>query len=997
MFAPDGCRTARSHCQLAVLVVLTIAWHNLAAADESAAPPPPAADSSAADSSATATLSQQIDQHLPALAGPIAVAPESAGRLLRRLSLDLRGVVPTHEELEAFVADTSADRWANWVDRFLNDPLCDEHLVTFLDRTLMLRRSHSQVDRASWINFLRDRLAAETPLDILSGELLYTPWWNQNARAAQRFYLDRGGDPHLTTRDLARVFLGRDLQCAQCHDHPLVDDFRQIDYHGLLAFVASSSLAEATYKDSEGKDQKVQLYIEKAAGDAPFESVFEKGTLLRSGTRLVGQPEHFEEYLRPDQRYLDAAPEGALAGVQVPPKQSRREQLAGRLASRDNNAFVANWANRLWALVYGRGLVHPVDMVEPDNPPSNPDLYRLIADGLLQSDMRIKPFLRHLVMAEAYRRGGPQPFDQQAAGAELDLLRQQLESQLATAETEIETLTQAEEAKLQSYEAAREAWLKVQSERTTARAELDSAETALMDAKKKQDEANAALAAAEKKLSDSQTRSTLLAESASKLEQALALAGGEDAELSQAIAVAKQRSEAAAGENPALQQAITDTQAAATAAATATEQAVATVNAVVEKLKPIQSALLAADRTTVAARQVWSDARSAVVNAQRKLDQTEHLLQWVQGVAKREQLAQSTRATEEQIAAAKTAAATMEVAVKAAQTELATADLGLQTADQAVAKAMQDFQQQQQTISTLEQTLTSIDTAAKLVQQAEPLIAAQASLRGDIDGKRTQLGAFQSALDVAKANQAGKSELRGKQQAELDGLMAKQKQQTTQLTSLQNQLAEWKTQTEAAQVELGTQTDAVWKDNEAQLAVTGLYPLTAEQMCWSTLRVTGVLDAYVRGELAELEKQSPLPAEADEATKNQRQRQAVRQAIEKLRGIADQYVALYASGPDKTQDDFFASADQALYVANGGSVFSWAGPGNNNPTQLATTLTDPAEVAKVLYWSYLCRLPNAEETQFVTEQLAAAGDQRNTIIQEMAWSLLASAEFRFVR
>ena len=101
--------------------------------------------------------------------------------------------------------------------------------------------------------------------------------------------------------------------------------------------------------------------------------------------------------------------------------------------------------------------------------------------------------------------------------------------------------------------------------------------------------------------------------------------------------------------------------------------------------------------------------------------------------------------------------------------------------------------------------------------------------------------------------------------------------------------------------------------------------------------------------------------------------------------------------PDKTQDDYFASADQALYVANGGSVFAWAGPGNNNPTQVATTLDDPSEVARVLYWSYLCRQPTSDEIAMVTEQLDSAGDQRNAIIQEMAWSLLASAEFRFTR
>ena len=68
------------------------------------------------------------------------------------------------------------------------------------------------------------------------------------------------------------------------------------------AFVSASSLAEVTYKDDKGADQKVQLYVERAAGDAPFESVFQRGVKLRSGPRMLDQIEQLEEYAEPDQR-----------------------------------------------------------------------------------------------------------------------------------------------------------------------------------------------------------------------------------------------------------------------------------------------------------------------------------------------------------------------------------------------------------------------------------------------------------------------------------------------------------------------------------------------------------------------------------------------------------------------------------------------------------------------------------------------------------------------
>ena len=72
-------------------------------------------------------------------------------------------------------------------------------------------------------------------------------------RPAAKFYLDRDGDPNLLARDIGRLFFGRDLQCAQCHDHPLVDDYLQADYYGLMAFVNRGVLFD------DAKDKKIVL------------------------------------------------------------------------------------------------------------------------------------------------------------------------------------------------------------------------------------------------------------------------------------------------------------------------------------------------------------------------------------------------------------------------------------------------------------------------------------------------------------------------------------------------------------------------------------------------------------------------------------------------------------------------------------------------------------------------------------------------------------------
>ncbi len=954
-------------------------------------------------SPAAEPLFNRIDRLLVPEIELLSASEAEPGQALRRLSLDLRGVVPTREELDAFVADTAADRWTRWVEKFLADPLCDEHLVTFLDRTLMLRRSHVQVDRMAWINYLREQVAADTPIDTLVKQLLFSPWWNRDHRAAQKFFLDRGGDPNLITRDLGRILLGRDMQCAQCHDHPIVDDFKQIDYHGLLAYVSTSSLAEVTYKDAEGKDQKVQLYVERAAGDAPFESVFDKGVPFRSGPRLIEQAEQFEEYLMPDARYVAEAPAGSLAGGTVPPKVSRRQTMAEQLAARTNRAFVANWSNRLWSLAFGQGLVQPLDMHHPHNPPSHPALFELITDGLLENDMRPRAFLKQLTLSQAYRRGGITRLEALATGTpnpsadtQLVAVRTTAAAKLAEANANAAALAATESEALKAYEAARDAWRAVQGERAKLRAELDAAEAAMLAAKKKSTDAGALLAAAQKRQADTAARIGLLDESAAKLQQAATLAGGEDAELKQAIAVAKQRADAARASLPEVEKSVADTKAAVDATAPELAATTAKVQEVVAKLQPVHQSLAAADAAMVASRTKWSAACRALKVNEKALQRHEQVLAWLDGKESCLRLNNELIAATENASKIESELPAANELIAAAQAQLTVAQAAEQTAASELNKANESLARHAAEIAQLQQSFDTLAASVKLVSKTEPLAAAQTAITTELEARRTQMGALQTAIDAAKQVVAAAAATTLSRTQELAAHQATRKTIDERLAAARAAVTAQEAALNAAKTTLNEKWASINADATRQLAVAPLQALTPEQMCWSTLRATGVFDAYVRIEAAELEKQTPLPADADANSKSVRYRQAVRSAIDKLRGNADVYVSLYASGPDKTEDDFFASADQALYTANAGNVFAWAGPGNNNVTQQAIALTDNAEIARVIYWSILARLPSPEETKLVNDQIVAAGDGRNAVIQEMVWGLLASAEFRFV-
>ncbi|MCA9158683.1 MAG: DUF1553 domain-containing protein, partial [Planctomycetales bacterium] len=899
-------------------------------------------------------------------------------------------------------ADTSPQRWTLWVERFLADPLCDEHLVQVLDRMLMMRRSYTQVDRAAWISYLREQVTNDTPLDQLTQQLLAAPWWHCEQRASQRFYLDRAGDPNLIARDLGRVFLGRDLQCAQCHDHPQIDDYRQTDYHGLLAFFAPSKLADAVAKDAEGKDVTVQLYVELPAGDAPFESVFNTGVPYRSGPRLPEQTELLEEYVLPDQRLQCQAPADALAGVPPPPQHSRRQLLAEQLTARSNDTLVSNWANRWWAQIFGQGLVHPVDMQHVDNPPSHPELYQLIAQGLLESDMQPRRFIAQLVQTEAYQRGGwttLQATNNAAVPLELSdeqsrELRQWATAQLRELVDNQTGLSEQEASAQAAYETATEIWEEVQGQRAVVRAELDPAEATLIGEQKKAADAAKLLTAAEKTQTDTNTQVTLLEEALAKLQQAAVVSGQEDPDLKPAIDATSQRLAAAREKLPSINQQVVDAQTACDSSGVAVQSAKEIVEQIVGRLQPIQQALRTADTSMLAARRAWHQAYWRLADSKRRSECHLHTLAWLDGLTELKRLDGDSLIAVQELASLQAELSTISRGFEQSQAELTAARDAQQAVDQQCAEIQQRMDAHAANQALLQHSVDALAASFKLVSSTEPLQAAQDVILAELQLRSGQVGQMQSDLSAAQAARVTAivrtTDLEQQCAAHSQSIV----QVTQQLAAARDVVAERQSKLTISKDSSSELWSAVSQDAARNLSVARLSPLSPEQLCWSTLRITGQLDNYIQAEIAELEKSSPSSADADASARRRRQQQAVRAAFDKLRSYADVFVSLYASGPDKTQDDFFASVDQALYTANSGSVFAWAGP-SAPVTRQAIETSDDALVAEELYGCLLCRPPTDIETELVKEQLVGVGEGRAAVIQEMVWSLLASAEFRF--
>ena len=170
--------------------------------------------------------------------------------------------------------------------------------------------------------------------------------------------------------------------------------------------------------------------------------------------------------------------------------------------------------------------------------------------------------------------------------------------------------------------------------------------------------------------------------------------------------------------------------------------------------------------------------------------------------------------------------------------------------------------------------------------------------------------------------------------------------------------------------------------------IASLKPLTPEQLCWTVFRVTGVYDRYWQAEVAELDKTKPLTDEQkkDPAQVAARDVELEQRTYDKLKGNIGTFVAFYGAAAGQPQGDFFSTADQALFAANGGSINSWVAPAGDNVTDRIIKQDDPAVAAEELYLAVLTRLPTEDEAAEVVTYLANRGDDKPAAAQELVWA-----------
>jgi hypothetical protein len=286
---------------------------------------------------------------------------------VRRAFIDLTGLLPTAEERASFLADPRPDKRAA-----LAKELVDR--AGFLDLWVMTWAEHLQIRTVNGLSakalqrydaWLRDRIRAGVTVDKIARELLAAKGGSFDNPAVNYFQTET--TPQIIAENVAQVFLGTRIQCAQCHNHPF-DRWTLDDYYGFASF-----FSRIGYKQAEDPRELTVFTAETGGVKHPIAGRVARPRFLGGGAPEFG------------------------------PGEDYRERLAAWLTSPENPAFARNLANLIWSQYFGRGIVEPVDDARVSNPPCNPELLDALARRLVALEYDITPLVLEIVGSRTYQ------------------------------------------------------------------------------------------------------------------------------------------------------------------------------------------------------------------------------------------------------------------------------------------------------------------------------------------------------------------------------------------------------------------------------------------------------------------------------------------------------------------------------------------------------------------------------------------------------------------
>ncbi len=348
------------------------------------------------------------------------------GTFLRRAYLGIIGRIPTEEEGRKFLEDASPEKREALVDALVGSPGFDSHLFNWAADLLRIQTNQEQFG-LGWHVWLRKSLAEDKPWDAIVREMLGSTGHAARNPAVAYYLRDRNMQLDNFSNSM-QVFLGRQIGCAQCHDHPF-DEWTQHEYYQMAAFGGGISYRSEEAKDTvrrvsgdlnpplpdfpktkEGAKARREAMAKRNGEGVKYAKVlqpvfsdFNKNAIYDDAARFLHLPE--------DYQYADAKPKELVApetlfGVKLKDVAAadRRQAFADWVTARENPYFTKVIANRMWARTFGHGLQDPVDDWNDGSKPAHPQVLAYLETAMKGVNYDLRQFSRILFRTRLFQR-----------------------------------------------------------------------------------------------------------------------------------------------------------------------------------------------------------------------------------------------------------------------------------------------------------------------------------------------------------------------------------------------------------------------------------------------------------------------------------------------------------------------------------------------------------------------------------------------------------------
>ncbi|MFN7737331.1 MAG: DUF1553 domain-containing protein [Pirellula sp.] len=317
----------------------------------------------------------EIDEHVANQLFALGIPPSTKSsdvEFLRRSSLDATGVLPTEEQVEQFLSNTSPDKRSQWIDALLESPQFVDYWAYRWSDVMMLNSNLLRTEGVkAYYQWIRSQVEQNRPWDEMVRDIVTARGDAMENGATNFFAINQ--DPESMTENACIAFLGLSIGCAKCHNHPL-EKWTNDQYYAMANMFARVR-AKGWGGEVRDGDAGRSVYI------------VDRGDLIQP---LRGKPQ--------PPAPLDAPP------IDMDSPEDRRLVLAQWMTSPNNPYFTRAVVNRVWAAYFGVGIVNPVDDLRASNPPSNPALMDSLCQSLVEEKYDLKKLMRRIMNSETYQR-----------------------------------------------------------------------------------------------------------------------------------------------------------------------------------------------------------------------------------------------------------------------------------------------------------------------------------------------------------------------------------------------------------------------------------------------------------------------------------------------------------------------------------------------------------------------------------------------------------------